>query len=155
ATGSTSVAHTKINGTTLTVTMRNGNTLTLQLGAGNYSGNAFTVQKLPKSENQKFAEVGLRFANASPSINTNVPGSGYGNPYIDSLIWGAGKWNVNAGPITYWFGQPADFTSAAVVHGQTEVLNSTSATTLDSWTSAQETAFQTAFADIAAVCGLT
>jgi hypothetical protein len=86
ATGSSLVAHTKINGTTLTVTMDNGRTLTLQLGAGNYSGNAFTVQNLPPGEGQKFSEVGLRFANASPSINTNVPGSGYNNPYIDSLL---------------------------------------------------------------------
>lgn len=147
------VAHTKITGTTLTVTMKSGKTLTLQLGgvAGDYSGKAFTVANLPLVGDQKRGDFGLRFANASPSINTNVPGSGYGNPYIDSLIWGAGKWN--GGPITYWFGQPADFTSAAVVHGETEDLNSKS--TLDSWTSAQETAFKRAFDEFAAVCGLT
>src|SRR4029077_8188771 len=104
--------------------MDKGKTVTLQLGPGNYSGDAFTVADLPNKD------VGLRFANASPSINTNVPGSGYGNPYIDSLIWGSGKWN--GGPITYWFGQPADFTSAAAIHGQTELLNSK--TTLHSWT---------------------
>ena len=145
AEGTSIVAHTKIDGTTLTVTMNNGKTLTYQLGAGNYSGNAFTVADLPNND------VGLRFANASPSINTNVPGSGYGNPYIDSLIWGAGKWN--GGTITYWFGQPADFTSAAAIHGQTSSLNSK--TTLHSWTSAAETAFQRAFDEFAAVCGLT
>src|SRR5262249_31518859 len=140
AEGTDEVAHTQIDGTTLTVTMNNGKTLTYQLGAGNYSGNAFTVARLPNKD------VGLRFANASPSINTNVPGSGYGNLYIDSLIWGAGKWN--GGPITYWFGQPADFTSAAANHGQTETLNSN--TTLHSWTSAEETAFNRAFDEFAA-----
>ena len=145
AEGTSTVAHTKIDGTTLTVTMDNGKTLTYQLGAGDYSGNAFTVADLSNKD------VGLRFANASSSINTNVPGSGYGNPYIDSLIWGAGKWN--GGPITYWFGQPADFTSAAAIHGQTEFLNSK--TTLHSWTSAAETAFQRAFDEFVAVCGLT
>jgi Ca2+-binding RTX toxin-like protein len=34
--------------------------------------------------------------------DTSVAGSGYGNPYIDSLIWGA-RW-IN-GPIFYYFGQ--------------------------------------------------
>ena len=47
AEGTSFVAHTKIDGTTLTVTMANGNKLTLQLGPGNYSGNAFTVADLP------------------------------------------------------------------------------------------------------------
>lgn len=33
---------------------------------------------------------------------TNIQGSGYGNPYIDSLIWGC-KWT--GGTVTYTFGQ--------------------------------------------------
>src|SRR4029077_6313416 len=48
---------------------------------------------------------------------------------------------------------PADFTSAAAIHGQTELLNSK--TTLHSWTSVEETAFNRAFDEYAAVCGLT
>jgi hypothetical protein len=33
--------------------------------------------------------------------DNSVPGSGYGNPYLDSLIWGC-AWT--GGPITYSFG---------------------------------------------------
>src|SRR5262245_10718469 len=36
---------------------------------------------------------------------TAIPGSGYGNPYLDSLIWGDG-WT--GGPITYSFGSGWD-----------------------------------------------
>jgi len=35
--------------------------------------------------------------------DTSVPGSGYDNPYIDSLIWGGAGWS--GGPILYFFGQ--------------------------------------------------
>jgi Ca2+-binding RTX toxin-like protein len=41
-----------------------------------------------------------------------VVDSGYGNDYIDSLIWGA-KWDTNSGPITYQFnGAGVAFTNA-------------------------------------------
>src|SRR5262245_47454315 len=36
---------------------------------------------------------------------TGVPGSGYGNPYLDSLIWGCG-WT--GGPISVFFGSGTD-----------------------------------------------
>jgi serralysin len=39
------------------------------------------------------------------SQSTQIPGKGYGNTYIDSLVWGCGWVNVSpADPIHYWFG---------------------------------------------------
>ena len=48
---------------------------------------------------------------------TNIPGSGYGNVYLDSLIWGA-AWTDIATPIRYWFGEgstvaPSDLSGVA------------------------------------------
>jgi Ca2+-binding RTX toxin-like protein len=34
--------------------------------------------------------------------NPSVPGSGYGSPYVDSLVWGGAGWT--GGPIFYFFG---------------------------------------------------
>ena len=147
ALGTASVAHTNISGSTLDVTMSNGNTLSLQLQSGvDYSGKCFTVSNLPDGD------VGLTFADASPSIKTDVPGSGYGNAYVDSLIWGWGAWNTSA-PITYWFGEPADTADAISAHGATTVLNSK--TVVHQWKPAAEAAVQKAFAEYAAVSGLT
>jgi serralysin len=144
---SASVAHTQISGSTLDVTMSNGNTLSLQLQAAvDYSSKCFTVSTLPDGG------VGLTFADASPQVETDVPGSGYGNPYIDSLIWGWGAWDTSA-PITYWFGGASDFASDAAVHGSTLQLNAKTA--LNQWTAASETAVQSALAKYSAVCGLT
>lgn len=39
----------------------------------------------------------------SATQNDDVPGSGHGNPYIDSLVWGA-AWS--GGPVTYAFADP-------------------------------------------------
>ena len=49
----------------------------------------------------------------SASANTAVqnptnPGSGSGNAYIDSLIWGNAAWSTTSGPITYWLGSSSD-----------------------------------------------
>jgi serralysin len=69
--------------------------------------------------------------------DNSVPGSGYGNAYIDSLIWGC-KWS--GGPVTYWFGSGYEasegFTCAA-------------------WSDDAKDAFEGALANYAAVCGLT
>src|SRR5262249_33546141 len=43
------------------------------------------------------------------TMNDAVPGSGYGNPYVDSLISGCG-WS--GGPITYYFASHRDYYSA-------------------------------------------
>jgi serralysin len=148
AEGTSSVAHTDLSGSTLTVTMSNGNTLALQLDSGaDYSGKCFTVNTLPNGD------VGLVFQDASPSIQTGVAGSGYiGDPYVSSLIWGWSKWNTG-GPITYWFGSPADVGSEIADHGATSALNAK--TKVDKWTLAREAAVNAAVADYSAVSGLT
>jgi serralysin len=147
ALGSASVAHTDISGSTLDVTMSNGNTLSLQLQSGvDYSGKCFTVSTLPNGD------VGLMFSDAAPNMKTGVAGSGYGNPYIDSLVWGWGAWNTSA-PITYWFGEPADTADAIATHGATSALNAK--TVVHQWKPTAEAAVQKAFAEFAAVSGLT
>lgn len=74
--------------------------------------------------------------------NNLVPGHGYGNTYIDSLVWGCG-WQ--GGPVTYWFG------SGACTPNSGEVAPFTGA----SWTAGEMGAFTTALANYSAVCGLT
>jgi serralysin len=73
----------------------------------------------------------------------SIPGTGWGNTYLDSLIWGCG-W-TGAGPITYSFGSgavPADDSSIGAFTGK-------------SWTAPEMAAFNTALVNYSAVCGLT
>jgi serralysin len=72
----------------------------------------------------------------------SIPGTGYGNTYIDSLVWGCG-WT--GGPITYAFG------SGSVPAADSSIGAFTGA----AWTPAQEAAFQTALDQYASVCNLT
>src|SRR4051812_40817697 len=74
--------------------------------------------------------------------DNSVAGHGYGNTYIDSLVWGCG-WQ--GGPVTYWFG------SGACTPNSSDVAPFVGA----SWTPAQMDAFTTALANYSAVCGLT
>lgn len=74
--------------------------------------------------------------------SSSVPGSGYGNIYIDSLVWGCG-WT--GGPVTYAFGSgsvPASDSSIGAFTGA-------------AWTPGEQAAFVTALAQYAAVCNLT
>ena len=73
----------------------------------------------------------------------NVPGSGYGNVYLDSLIWGAGWTGIDT-PIRYWFG--SGFVPAAD--------SSIGAFTGAAWSGAEESAFNTAIAQYSAVSNL-
>jgi len=50
------------------------------------------------------------------SYYTNVPGAGFGSPYLDSLIWGNTIWDTEQEPIKVWFGQSEDFDEASGVH---------------------------------------
>jgi serralysin len=86
------------------------------------------------------------------SIRGSVPGSGYGNVYVNSLIWGETAWDTASGPIRVWFGQSADFTQAHTVHGSSDVLTS-GASALD-WSAAEKAAFAYAQAVYESVCGL-
>src|SRR5690349_18988722 len=65
----------------------------------------------------------------------NISGSGYGNTYIDALVWGC-KWS--AAPITYWFGSGAEgeFTG-------------------DSWSDDEKGAFRAALDNYEAVCDVS
>ena len=45
-------------------------------------------------------------------VRTSVPGSGYGNVYIDALVWGGTAWNPASGAITFHFGEATDFAKA-------------------------------------------
>ncbi|MGE0165701.1 MAG: M10 family metallopeptidase C-terminal domain-containing protein, partial [Dongiaceae bacterium] len=60
--------------------------------------------------------------------NDSVPGSGYGSPYLDSLIWGA-KWD--GGPINYYFGDPG-------------VIPGTNGGVSSPWLESEKDAFRTA-----------
>lgn len=79
------------------------------------------------------------------AIQTNdIPGSGYGNVYIDSLVWGCG-WSDTSTPIRYWFGSGpvAEFDSSiGAFEGRT-------------WTPTEQSAFVAAMAQYSAVSNLT
>ncbi|MBZ6078782.1 M10 family metallopeptidase C-terminal domain-containing protein [Microvirga puerhi] len=47
----------------------------------------------------------------------NVPGSGYGNPYVDSLIWGGKAWDVSPeNPILVYLAQGDDYKATGTLH---------------------------------------
>lgn len=72
----------------------------------------------------------------------SIPGTGYGSPYIDSLVWGCG-WT--GGPVTYYFG--SGFVPA--------IDSSVGAFTGASWADGEKAAFSSALAQYSAVCNLT
>lgn len=74
------------------------------------------------------------------TIVNGVAGSGYGNDYIDSLIWGGSQWSTGT-PITYWFGTTADVNAAVANHGAIAELKANQA--VDGWSADEIAAFQT------------
>jgi serralysin len=50
----------------------------------------------------------------------NIPGSGYGNPYVDSLVWGGKVWDQSQGPILVSLADPAEYDAAVQMHGRLE-----------------------------------
>lgn len=73
----------------------------------------------------------------------DVPGTGYDNTYLDSLIWGA-AWTGIDTPIRYWFGSgavAADDSSIGAFTGKT-------------WSNAEKSAFETAIGQYSAVSNL-
>ena len=79
-------------------------------------------------------------ANTAVQNPTNA-GSGSGNAYIDSLIWGNAAWSTTSGPITYWLGSSAD-------------ANRPSGT-LGTWSADQRAAVTNSLANYAAVANVT
>ena len=86
------------------------------------------------------------------TIRDAVPGGGYGNVFVDSLIWGGKAWDTTAEPIKVYFGQSGDFDAASVRHGSSEIL--TSAAQAQNWTAAEKDVFDYAAAVYGSVCGL-
>jgi serralysin len=87
------------------------------------------------------------------TIRSDVPGSGYGNVYVDALIWGDAAWDVSGGPIRLWFGQSSDFSAASAVHGDSDAL--IYGASARNWTDTEKSAFIRATQVYASVCGLT
>ena len=71
-----------------------------------------------------------------------ISGTGYGSPYIDSLVWGC-RWT--SAPIRYYFGEGPVLASESSI----------GAFTGDTWTEPEKTAFEIAIAQYQAVCNLT
>ena len=75
----------------------------------------------------------------------SIAGSGYGNVYIDSLVWGCGWAGVSATePIYYYFGSgsvPSSDSSIGAFTGKT-------------WTTTEKSAFASALAEYSSVCNL-
>ena len=71
---------------------------------------------------------------------SDMPGSGYGNPYIDSLVWGC-KWTD--GPVTYWLdsGPVVDRNWGAFLAAD--------------WSAKETALFTTAMSAYSAVCNIT
>jgi hypothetical protein len=57
------------------------------------------------------------------TIRNAVPGAGYGNVYVDSLIWGGTAWDTTIEPIKVYFGQSGDFAEASRRHGPSAELD--------------------------------
>lgn len=83
----------------------------------------------------------------------NVPGSGYGSAYIDSLIWGGKAWDSGKGPVRYLFANSASFDAASALHGTSPYLWE-KADAL-SWTTVEMAAVKAALVVYAKVCTLT
>jgi serralysin len=154
--GAPSIAHTQISGSTLTITFSDATQAAWQYHlSGNYQTDCFTIRQLPNGD----TGLTLEPVSASITTGTGVPGSGYGNPYVDSLVEGWAKWNVNSGPITYWFGTQPDVQPAILGTGATdahgEVANLDCSTQVDAWTTQENNDFIQAMQDYASVCGLT
>src|SRR5688572_1974346 len=87
------------------------------------------------------------------TVRTSVPGSGYGNVFVDALVWGGTAWDPASGPITFHFGEAADFVAASAVHvGGAITLDGNA---LDAWSDAEENALRYAADLYSSVCGLT
>src|SRR5262245_20231849 len=86
------------------------------------------------------------------SVNSAVRGSGYGNRFVDVLIWGGTAWDMAGGPIKTYFGEARDFAAAFSVHGPSFELSR--ASDAIKWTGSEKRAFAYATAIYASVCKL-
>ncbi|MFC4175335.1 hypothetical protein ACFOYU_25250 [Microvirga sp. GCM10011540] len=90
------------------------------------------------------------------AVKKSVPGSGYGNVYVDSLIWGGTTWDPAGGPIKVYFGSGADYAAASKVHGTSQYGDYlVDASGAQAWTSGEVRAFAHATSLYEKVCGLS
>ncbi len=88
------------------------------------------------------------------TVRTSVPGSGYGNVYVDSLIWGGTAWDPSQ-PIRVYFGRGSDFEAASAVHEpHHEYQPLRSGASARAWTTKEMQAFTSALSVFSKVCGL-
>ncbi|NIX76751.1 M10 family metallopeptidase C-terminal domain-containing protein [Microvirga terricola] len=92
----------------------------------------------------------------------NVSGSGYGNVFLDALIWGGKAWDQNT-TINVFFGDPTDYdASEAWIPNRTDaednvaigVFTADNVNTLTSWEAAQKKSFVYALSLYQSVSGL-
>jgi serralysin len=96
-----------------------------------------------------------------------VRGSGYGNPFVDSLIWGGAAWDQSK-PINVYFGEPADLFDAyagpgrrtpdggqdnGMIYGPSDE-DPGNQNTMQAWTEEQATSFVYALSLYQSVSGL-
>jgi serralysin len=146
------IAHAEIAGSDLRLVTGLGEIKTLHL-QDPPPGYSFVVRLVPAGGGDPDAvDAALTVKPTSPQLVTGVPQSPTGNIYVDTLIWGWSTWNAEAGPITYWFGNPDDVDPAIAVHGTTDELASSS--DVAAWDAAAEASVVRAFDVFHAVSGL-
>lgn len=87
------------------------------------------------------------------AVRTSVSGSGYGNVYVDSLVWGGTAWDPSQ-PIKVHFGHSSDFEAASAAHALHEYQPLRSGSAARAWTTKEIQAFTSALSVISKVCGL-
>ena len=146
------IAHAEIAGSDLRLVTGLGEIKTLHL-QDPPPGYSFVVRLVPAGGGDPDAvDAALTVKPTSPQLVTGVPQSPTGNIYVDTLIWGWSAWNADAGPITYWFGNPDDVDPAIEVHGTTDELASSS--DVAAWDAVAEASVVRAFDVFHAVSGL-
>jgi serralysin len=87
------------------------------------------------------------------NVRTSVSGSGYGNIYVDALIWGATAWDRASGPVKVYFGQSDDYGAARTRHDYSFTLPS--GNWAANWTGSEKKAFTYALSLYQKVSGIT
>lgn len=81
-----------------------------------------------------------------------LAGSGYGNPFIDALVWGGLKWS---GTIKVYFGNAADFNSTDPLIANHRQELGVDGWAAEEWTNAEKEAFDYAMSVFSSVCNVT
>ena len=81
----------------------------------------------------------------------SVAGSGYGSVYVDSLVWGGQAWDMDDGPIRYYFANTYDtyvalFHDGPVAPGPFDLIGS--------WSAGERKAVEKALSILSSVCNV-